>query len=71
MHRGQQRRAGRVRRPAGQAGVTLVGFDQHGADIVAPGLTRQHSDNVVALARTQADQPYRARGCLVDGVAKV
>ena len=24
------------------AGVALVGFDQHGADILAPGMTRQH-----------------------------
>ena len=58
-------------RPAGQAGITLIGFDQHGADIVTPGMPRQHPDDVMPLPGTQADQAHPPRGRLIDRIPKV
>jgi len=55
-------------RPAGQADVTCIGFDQHRMHIIAAGMKRQDANDVEPLSGTQADQPYAARGCLIDRI---
>jgi hypothetical protein len=57
--------------PAGDAGVTLVGFDQHSADIIAARMMGHHPDDVVPLSGTQADQAHPARSCLIDRIGQV
>jgi hypothetical protein len=40
-------------------------------DIVAPGMPRQHPDDVMPLPGTQADQAHPPRGRLIDRIPKV
>ena len=55
-------------RPAGQGCVTPVGFDQHGADIIAAWMTWQDPDDVVTLPCAQADHAYPSRRCMTNRI---